>query len=139
MSPRGTGHTREMSTSEVRSRAAAARQFLEVAQLVIGDDHADEYRQVSAALAVLAGIAAADAVCGHLLGHCSRGQDHRQATDLLRRTREGASVAGSLDKLLDIKDAAHYGAAAMSADRVRGALRAASTLVEHMDRTLRPR
>ncbi len=85
MTPRPTGRTQTMSKGDVQARANAARRFSEVAQLVADED--GDYAQVCAALAVLAGIAAGDAICGSELGHCSRGQDHRQAVTLLGRVR----------------------------------------------------
>jgi hypothetical protein len=54
--------------------------FADVADLVLGE-HVDTAPGVAAALSVLAGIAAADAACGAVLGRRSRGQDHRQAAD----------------------------------------------------------
>ena len=63
-----------------RGRRDQARAFLEVAELVLTEDRREAH--VAAALAVLGGIAAADASCGLSLGTWSRGQDHHQA-DLL--------------------------------------------------------
>jgi len=42
---------------------AEARAYLEVADLVLGERDRDEYLNVSAGLAVLAGIAASDSIC----------------------------------------------------------------------------
>lgn len=65
MTPRKATRTQACSAAEARSRLDHARKFLEVAELVAGDVHADdaEYSSASAALAVLAGIAATDAAC----------------------------------------------------------------------------
>ncbi len=63
MTPPAAGRTQECGREQARVRLAQAQAFLEVADL-IGDDP-DELAtpNVAAALAVLAGIAAADAAC----------------------------------------------------------------------------
>lgn len=136
MSPRSAGRVADMTPGEVRVRAEAARKFLEVAQLV--DEEADpSYRAVCASLAVLAGIAAGDAISGHVLKQRSRGQDHHQAVDLLRRVRGADTAARALSTLLDTKDAAHDGTDGLPADKTAQALRAAQRVVEQMDLLLR--
>lgn len=96
-----------------------------------------DYRAVSASLAVLAGIAGGDAICGHVLKKRSRAQEHRQAVDLLRTVTGARSAARALDRLLDMKDAAQYGTSALSADRAKGAVKAAATVVDEMNAILR--
>lgn len=56
--------------------------YLDIAQLPAGEQD-DASRNVAAGNAVLAGIAAADAICCVHLGKRSRGQDHREAVSLL--------------------------------------------------------
>jgi sigma54-dependent transcription regulator len=136
MTPRGTGRVVAIAPAEVRVRADAARKFLEVAGLVEAEDDTS-YRTVSASLAVLAGIAAGDAICGHVLKKRSRGQDHHQAVDLLRTVRGADTAARALSTLLDIKDAAHYGTDGLPADKSAKAVRAAQRMVEQMDQLLR--
>ena len=136
MTPRDPGRVRDMSAADVQVRADAARRFLEVAEMVAEEADTD-YRPVSASLAVLAGIAASDAICGHVLKKRSRAQEHRQAVDLLRTVRGAGGAARALDRLLDIKDAAQYGTSALSADRTRGAVKAAATVVDEMESILR--
>jgi hypothetical protein len=119
-----------MTVADVRARAEGARKFDDVARLVDGED--GEYRKVSVALAVLAGIAAGDAICGHDLGECARGQDHRQAVTLLRTVRGTEDAGAALGRLLDLKDAAHYGPDVTSASAVTGALAASSTMLARM-------
>jgi hypothetical protein len=123
-----------MSPADVRARADAAAKFDDVARLVDGEDGG--YRKVTAALAVLAGIAAADAMSGSVLGHCSRGQDHRQAVDLLRSVRGASDAAAALGRLLDLKDSSHYGPDATSADAVTKALNASKTMLDRMHEVL---
>ncbi|NMR20224.1 hypothetical protein [Cellulomonas fimi] len=126
---------RAMTTADVRARADAARKFNEVAHLA--DDEDGGYSQVVASLAVLAGIAAADAICGHVLGECSRGQDHRQAVAMVRQVKGADDVAAALGRLLDVKDGAHYGTTALTAKVVTVALRSSATTLERMEQILR--
>ena len=53
-----------------------------------------EYASAATALAVLAGIAASDAACCAALGRRSRGQNHRQATELVEQIASGESSGG---------------------------------------------
>ena len=86
---------------------------------------------VTATLAVLAGIAASDAACCQVLGQRSRGQDHRQALAMLRQIEpDGQAMARDLERLLTIKDDAHYGMLNISAQRAKAALRQAGHIVE---------
>ncbi|MEQ1737473.1 MAG: hypothetical protein ABL886_13845, partial [Rhodoglobus sp.] len=59
-----------MSASDVAARAAQARSFLQAARLTeeFSDLGATAAANVAASNAVLAGIAAADAICGKALG-----------------------------------------------------------------------
>lgn len=86
---------------------------------------------VAAALAVLAGIAASDALCAHGLGYIHRGDDHRAAGALLRQASpEGARLASTFRRLIDLKDEAHYGVLLVAPRRARDAVRWARTLVD---------
>ena len=82
--------------AEARTRLAHAKKFLEVAQLVAGDN-VEESHSVAAALAVLAGIAASDAACCAALGRRSRSQNHHDAEALLSEiTPDGRQAAERL-------------------------------------------
>jgi hypothetical protein len=130
MSPRSPGRTQECSENDARSRIAHARKFLEVAELVAGEGDDIEYSSPSAALAVLAGIAASDAACCRALGRRSRGQNHRQAIDLLEQVEPGGKdAANSLRRLLALKDEAHYGLLDVGGQDLQTALRQARALV----------
>lgn len=131
MTPRPHGRTEACDRNAARVRLAHAGKFLEVAELVAteGDD-VPESRSVSAALAVLAGIAAADAACCALLGQRSRGPDHRQAVALVRQVSPGGDqAAAQLDRLLAVKDGAQYGIIHITAAELRAVLRQAHTLI----------
>jgi hypothetical protein len=108
--------------------SGGARRYLDVAELTAGEEDAAAWRHVAVGNAVLAGIAAADALCCARLGRRSRDADHRAAVDLLRLVDE--RLARDLDRLLQVKDVAHYGTALISEANVRSCLRAARHLVE---------
>jgi len=114
-----------------RQRLRTARAYIEVADLVLGERGRVEMPSVAAGLAVLAGIAAADAICAARLQMIHRGQDHRGAVQLLEKaTPDGARLASSLRRLLDVKDAAHYGVVVVAHQRARDAVRWAQLLVD---------
>jgi hypothetical protein len=120
---RGKDRTRPCSSADARQRLRQAHAYLETAELVDseGDGAADsDFTHVAAGVAVLAAIAAADALCCHALGERARGQDHRSAADLLRGIRLGSGnhrsqeqhsrrLADALLTALDLKDESHYG------------------------------
>jgi hypothetical protein len=86
-----------------------ARAYLETAELV-ANERRQGFSNVTAGLAVLAGIAASDAICCVRLGRYHRGDDHRRATELLETaTPDGRDLAVRLERLLGLKDTAHYG------------------------------
>ncbi len=97
------------------NRLSQAESFLLAADLVTADDSDVANPGVAAALAVLAGIAAADAACCAKLGVRSRGQSHGDAIDLLTTVApSGAAMAKDLGRLLNRKDDSHYGVAFVS-------------------------
>jgi hypothetical protein len=72
-----------------------------------------------------------DAICCARLGRRRRGDNHRSTVDILRQaTPDGGKLALTLLRLLDLKDAAHYGVMIVAARRGRDALNWASRLVE---------
>ncbi len=138
--PRHAARTQVCSSAEARSRLLHARKFLEVAELVAEDAQTDdaEYSSASAALAVLAGIAATDAACCKALGRRSRSQDHREAEILVAQiVPDGRDAASSLRRLLNLKDEAHYGFFNVGGTHLRAALRQAQALVSFADAVLR--
>jgi hypothetical protein len=110
---------------------------LEVAELVGAEENELANDNVAAALAVLAGIAAADAACCATLGRRARGQDHRQAIGLVDQVgADGKTLGKALGRLLDIKDGAHYGMVFVGAQQAKTALRNAGTLIDGAARLL---
>lgn len=139
MSTRSAGRTQPCSAAQARTRLEHARKFLEVAELVAGDADDDlDYASAAAALAVLAGIAASDAACCKALGRRARGQDHRQAEQLVAQIEPGGDdAATALRRLLSLKDEAHYGLFDVSGQHLRSALRQAGAIVGFADQVMR--
>ncbi|HEY6550722.1 MAG TPA: hypothetical protein VIY71_05925 [Solirubrobacterales bacterium] len=134
---RRVGRAQQCSAQDARSRRDHARKFLEVAELAADEHEQDpEYASVAVSLAVLSGIAAADAACCKALGERSRGQDHHDAEKFLQRIVGGEEAARELRALLDLKDEANYGFFNVSAAELRRALRRTRALLEFADRVL---
>ncbi len=121
-------------SAEARSRCAVAGRYLDVAKLAATEDPASAWHNVAAGNAVLAGIAAADALCCALIGQHSRDADHRAGVDLLATTRP--SLARDLERLLQFKDTAHYSSRLITASALRTAMRAAERLVTAAEETV---
>lgn len=118
-------------------RADQARAFIEVADLVLGESPQEGH--VAAALAVLAGIAASDAICGARLGRYGRGQDHGQAVQLLRTVDlPGKDPAGKQARLLAAKDSVHYSPAVVSSAEAKRLVRLARSMVDVPDLLMKP-
>lgn len=140
MSPRPPSRTATCTRADATRRQDQAAKFLEVAGIVEGEsDEIAASANVAASLAVLAGIAASDAACCAALGRRSRGQDHRQAAEMLCDVSPGGQEAARhLQRLLDLKDGAHYGVLTLTGNDLKIALRSAQALVEFSAKALRP-
>lgn len=126
-----SARTAPCGPADARARLRTAQAYLEVARNVLQEPSRDEYLNVAAGLAVLAGIAASDAICGMRLGRIHRGDEHTGAQDLLRQaTQDGGRLAAQLGRLLSLKDAAHYGVQVVSSRNASDATRWAARLVE---------
>ncbi len=124
------------SEADAQRRINHARKFQEVAQLTASETDTD-YVSASAALAVLAGIAASDAACCKALGRRSRGQDHHEAEDLLRQIEPGGKAAATkLRRLIQLKDEAHYGFFDVSGQDLQVAIRQAKALIGFAEKVL---
>lgn len=133
MTPRPTGRTAACGRTEAVNRLQQAEKSYEVAQLVETEsDSVPASASVAAALAVLAGIAASDAACCAALGKRSRGADHKRAVELLAGIApDGPDSSQHLDRLLDLKDSAHYGLIHVTPRELKMAMRQAAALIEH--------
>lgn len=130
------GRTQTCGAPQARQRLVQARSYMDVASLTAGEiDPKLEYAAVAASVAILAGIAAADAACCHALGRRSRSDNHHDAEALLAEiTPGGKEAARHLRQLIDIKDTAHYGFISITAAQLKRALRQAQHLVEFAER-----
>jgi hypothetical protein len=118
-----------MSRADARTRLKTARMYLTAAELIV-DESAEEAATVATGNAVLAGTAAADAICGVASGERYRGPDHRAAADHLERVTGDTALGRTLRELVDLKDAGHYGVSNVSRTNARKALRRATRLIE---------
>jgi len=91
----------------VRIRFRDAQTRLVSADLQLGGSSPHEWKH-AAEIAVSAGIAASDAICGHVLGYKMASESHRDAVEALR-VATNASTAKHLDTLLASKSAQSYG------------------------------
>ena len=121
--------TQACDAEDARKRLADARGVLELAELFAAAAPAGALG-VSAATAGLAGSAAAAAAWCRALGDRSRGDDHRDATALVRQVRPGGGEAAkALARLLALKNDAEYGLTTISRSNRELALRQARKLV----------
>jgi len=136
---RQKGRTADCSREDARNSLKHGKAFLAVAGLVLGErieanaDRDDiNLSGVAAALSVLAGIAAADAACCHRLGMRSRGLDHAQSVVLVKQViPHGDELANDLDRLLDLKDNAHYGVLGVADAEARRAVEWARRMLKN--------
>ncbi len=125
------GRTQPCDRAQARTRLDNAQKALEVAELVAGEQEIPASRSVAAALAVLSGIASADAACCAALGRRSRGDNHREAVALLRQIVPfGDRAAKALIDLLNLKDTAQYGLIPITRRQLTTTLRRARTLLD---------
>lgn len=124
--------------TQARERVEYAREQLTLAE--IGHPWpTTAARKASGAAAVLAAIAAADAICCLRLGQRSRDTNHRAAVDLLATVLpDGPDLARALRIALDAKDPMHYATDYLTPDRHTAVLRAATTLAIAAQRMLPP-
>lgn len=118
--------TRPADSGYARGRQQVASKYLDVAELVA--DEAASGINVCVGIAVLAGIAANDAICAQSLGRRFSGQDHAMAAELLSEV--DAELAKVFRGLIELKPKAHYGNALLGDGDRKRALRAARKLVE---------
>ena len=96
-----------MDAAAVRIRFRDAETRLASAELQLGGESPHEWKH-AAEVAVSAGIAASDAICGHVLGYKVAAESHRDAVDALR-VATNAATAKHLNALLEVKSAQAYG------------------------------
>jgi len=132
MTPRHSGRVVVCTPAECRARRDQARAFLDVAELVLTEDRREAH--LAGALAVLAGIAATDAISGLSLGKWSRGQDHALAVTLLGDVAlRDTTLPIKLRRLLADKDAAHYSSTLVTVEKAKTMVRHAAALLAEAD------
>lgn len=127
MSPR----TRPCPPGHAAGRLRKAREFWEQVATVraLADDE-NLVATTVVSLSVLAGIAAADAICCLALGRHATGESHAEAARLIQSVEPGGkSHARDLQVLVGLKTHAQYGADPPTIDDTRRARRTAGRLV----------
>jgi hypothetical protein len=117
--------TKPTQAGEGRGRRQVAQKYLEVALLIDSEDGAAI--NVCVGVAVLAGIAASDAICAAALGQRYSGHDHEAAAEVLSRV--DAKLGKQLRDLVTMKTTSHYGFGLLSPTQRKAALRCAKALV----------
>ena len=107
MTPRVPPRRQPMDAASVLIRLRDAQTRLDSAELQLGGNGPHEWKH-AAEVAISAGIAASDAICGQALGYKVAGDAHTEAVAALR-IAAGASIAKHLDTLLAGKSAQSYG------------------------------
>lgn len=111
-------------------RLAKAHQFASVAREALQlADEASDVGDAFGTLAVHAGIAAADVVCGARLGRYSKSENHNEAAALLGSADPG--LVKHLRVLLRLKTAAGYSSTPVSASDLKRAERAMEALLRN--------
>ena len=112
------------------ARHTIAKEYFQLADREAAADRPFAHN-AAAGNAVLAAIAASDAICCVRLQLYSTGEDHIAAVDLLKKAQpEGPEAARALARVLSVKDQVHYSGDPLSATRMQGVLRCARRLVE---------
>ena len=130
-----------MTVGDIRQRSKHARGFVDAAELVrdfATDAGITSAPNIVASLAVLAGIAASDAICGLALGKRAGGESHSAAVSLLATaTVNGAAYARDLQRLVSVKTDVQYSAMAVTDLSADDLLRWARRLLAGMESELR--
>jgi hypothetical protein len=121
--------TRAGDAALAAARYTVARNYLELAELKASDELAFAHN-AAAGNAVLASIAASDAICCIRIHRYSVGDDHTAAVDLLREAKpEGPRAANDLARVLAVKDQVHYSGDPLAPSRMQSVLRSTRRLV----------
>jgi len=123
--------------SHARTRLDNAEKSLEVAELAAAEEEIPASRNVATAVAVLSGIASAEAACCAALGRRSRGDDHREAAALLRQIVDRERAAKAVLELINLKDTAQYGLVPITKRELTTTLRRARILLDFAREVLR--
>lgn len=131
MTPRSSGRVVGCDRAAATSRLTYARSTLTLAEVAAVESDKPGYTNAAVSNAVLAGIAASDALTCMALGQRSRSQDHGNATTLLAQVSpDGPALAKDLARLLSYKDTAQYSETTLTSADVTAAIRRAAALVD---------
>lgn len=133
MSPK-PAKTTPATRADAVKRLDVAVHYAELAHFKAGDE-SSAARNAAAGNAVLAGIAAGDAICIVRLGCRSSSSDHGDAAILLKQV--DSNLAKSLSVLVGDKPTAHYGHAFIGVGALKSCLRAMDALLDAADRVLK--
>lgn len=117
--------TRRAQRAEAFTRRRIAEKYLEVAELAATEDGIAN--NVAIGLAVLAGIAAGDAICIAAVRERYSGKDHLAAAHFLQRIDKASG--DELLTLIELKSVSHYGFEVLGDRQRTRAMRAARSLV----------
>lgn len=112
---------------QAKNRLDVAKQYQKLAHLK-SDEDTGAARNAAAGNAVLAGIAAADAISCLRLGERSASSDHSDAIGLLAKLDK--KLAQHLATLVGDKSTSHYGDTFIGVESLKGCLRAMDHLVQ---------
>jgi hypothetical protein len=131
--PRSRAQTRPATIGDARAYLAKAREYLQSAE----DAHTRGHHVAAAGTAVLAGIAAADAIACVHSGSVWIGE-HGQAPAYLERAAgtEGAAAARQLRRLMPLKNRTEYDPVQLSEIESAGAVEAARRIVSIAERAV---
>lgn len=133
---RPPGRTQKCSKSDAKIRLDHARLYVTVAETVLTDE-TSEHATIAAGNAVLAAIAAADAICCISAGSRFRGDDHIGAVDYLSKVTGDKTLGTLLRDVISLKDLGHYGLDNVVASRAKSAVRKARQLVNEASNRVR--
>lgn len=124
-----------MDAAAVRIRMRDAQTRLDSAELQLGGSSPHEWKH-AAEIAVSAGIAASDAICGHVLGYKIASENHGSAVEALR-VATNVSTAKHLDTLIAAKSTQSYGDRLPTLADAKRLVQHARRLIEAADTILR--
>lgn len=120
------GATSGCGPEQAKNRLDVAKQYQEVAHLK-AKEKPGAARNVAAGNAVLAGIAASDAICCWRLGERSSSSSHSDAVGLLAKLDR--KLAKHLSTLIGDKITSHYGDKFIGVETLKSCLRAMDQLI----------
>lgn len=121
------GRTRPCTRADAKRRAQEATEFLAAVD-VLADGDRQFTGDVVVSNAVLAAIAAADALCGVHLGVMSASENHADASTLLGKHDRKLGI--DLGRVLALKSGAQYGTKSATVEEVKMSRRVAARLVD---------